>query len=1173
MENANRANQREKKRNKRQNREPENEESKFEQTRRIVNDLPITPNMYDGTFPAYEEFTSTLVSESSNSELSFSSESPDSDSTLHYETADPIIELPSTPLKEDNDHRHAECAECIESETITPSSIGAALGSGTVLMQRSLENRLAKKLEEMHALMDNDEELVILKQHSIRSMASHPAFNKDMVRGFMEHSETMFNLVHDTNGNSVQFIIGIEEAEPSDTEAPGCSHKKVRHSMPPTITDDNQESEFVGCFTKDNDTVLYKRTMQEGLSNDRDDRKSIDSLIAHHAECLVEADNVTKPTVYVRQGNDDNLLALLTFSDQSSAILKTSNAMAQAVSTEEELNEALLTTYRQLLAKPDEMISMQTQSASATAGSEVHKHMHHPRADVMEKLSNATSSFGLTNESPVGMVVQGSSKNWIKCPKTQHAAEIVLNLRLLLEEYILRNISVTGTVLKFVSHVLSDVLRCSREEIDDDFRQLSLVDKIKRVLDELLMPQELEDPLKIVNRLRHTIDQIQSYPIQTQTLRNGEDAWNRVLAMLEKLACELDHAINDPEQFIEALQYGIRSVIDVSSACNDQTASKVVSIDSAPAQVIGTFPSSSSILNMDRYEAPSVSFCKPSSWFVVRVLMYIWSALVWILDQMNSFWEFLNSPPLPLLAEPSQSFQRQISEDEKLARKIERDQLNQATNVLRIALERSSPRASDSEETNRTVNDRSLEMFAHLLHDAGNIELKHSISQHNVHLKLHTSISGVFEKQETDEYLTMAGNIRDHEANVAMFFEARIIGMESLAQVESVMESVTRIERISDDVGNGEMLSEETIVHSVPAKYHDEHEQVVSELLREMVVNGNYEEPLQSVSSIGPEQLLREIKHCLQDLLEPVKTAVFNIYDQYAREGVERSVSPPEGASGQSCNVELKEHSTYSGNEEVQRISNEKFDPISPESNEVQIVDAARDSELVEPLQQLLVLFQNTNERLEVIDSEITNLRNHVQELVSVHQGQQRGPPDGTKTVQIEERRSRRKSSFKPPALQTPYEAPTSKCPMQQKPPLLGLGGAYCPTEIYSCHPVAPDVLVVHWRVLDENILHCIAGFEIYVDDGLRSICFSNKRRTALIGNVDLQKHHHIALHVTVQPDSSGASKTAAQWAPAFFLYHTFRVCVLATFSGTVQREGKVRDGKLLPELIVVVLG
>uniref|UniRef100_A0A182SD10 Uncharacterized protein n=1 Tax=Anopheles maculatus TaxID=74869 RepID=A0A182SD10_9DIPT len=332
---GNRANQREKKRNKRPNQARQNEEPIHEQTRRILNDLPITPTMFDGTYPAYEEYTTTQVSESSVSELSFSSESPESDSTVHYRTADPIIELPSTPRKDD-----AHSRECVECETISPGTIGNALGSGTVLMQRSLENRLAAQLEQMHALMDNEEEqLVVLKQPSIRSMVSQPAFNKEMMRGFMEHSETMFNLVHDTNGtsntaNSVQFVIGIEEEEATDTEAPGCSHRQVRHSVVvPTVTDDNQESEFVGCFSKDNDMVLYKRTMQEALQNEPDDRKSIETLIAHHAECLVEADNVTKPRVHVRQGDDDHLLALLTFSDQSSAVLKTSSAMAEGIDT------------------------------------------------------------------------------------------------------------------------------------------------------------------------------------------------------------------------------------------------------------------------------------------------------------------------------------------------------------------------------------------------------------------------------------------------------------------------------------------------------------------------------------------------------------------------------------------------------------------------------------------------------------------------------------------------------------------------------------------------------------------------------------------------------------------------------------------------------------------------
>ncbi|XP_050068316.1 uncharacterized protein LOC126556835 [Anopheles maculipalpis] len=1153
----NRANPSDKKRNKHPNRAPapQDPESIHQQTRRIINDMPITPTMYDGSYPAYEEFTTTLVALSSESELSFSSESPDSDSAVHYQTADPIVELPLTPLRDD-----AHSRECVECEAVSPSMIGTALGSGTVLMQRSLENRLAKQLEEMHALMDNDEDpLVVLKEPSIRSMASQPAFNKEMMRGFMEHSETMFNLVHDTNGNSdtatsVQFVIGIEEEKATDTDAPGCSHRQVRHSNAvPTITDELQESEFVGCFSKDNNMVLYKRTMQEGLKSEHDDRKSIETLIAHHAECLVEADKVTEPRVHVRQGDDNNLLALLTFSDQSSAVLKTSSAMAEEFVTEEELNQALLTTYRQLLSKPDEMISMQTQAASGSQGPKQRgsEAKHQLRSDPRNNLSTGTSSFCLSNESSAGMVVEGSSKNWIKRPTTRHASEIVLNLRLLLEEYILRNISVTGTVLKFVSHVLSDVLRCTQQEIEDDFRQLDLLDKIKRVLDELLMPQELEDPLMIVNQLRHTIEEIQSYPIRTRTIMSGEDAWNCVFKMLEKLSCELNHAIEQPEQFVEALQYGIRAVIDASYIrSTDQRAGKVVSIDPSPVQLNPSFPSTSSILNMDRFEAPSVSFCRPYACFLERIVLCIWSVLVWIVNQMNSFWDFLNSPPPPLLSDPSATFKQRGLDDQQ--HQSDRDHLNQATNVLRIVLEKSSDRQEEKEDGKRTVNDRSMNLFTQLLNDAGNIELKYSNSHHNIRLQLHSSISGLLQKQEADEYYTLAGNIRDHEANVTVFFDARVIALESLAQVESFLESVTRIERLSDDVDkSSDELSDETVVHVPSGVRENDGKLIVSEMIHEMVANGNYEEQMQSISSLDAEQLLQEIKHCLQDLLEPVTMAVHKIFERFGRDDVGDSFTGAAEESTLQYTVGIEEQTTCPENKtEIQDASEERVNypendeqiGVSVEFNEDQIVDkglsgekeVVTETQLAETLQELLVLFHVTNDRLAVIDTDIAAIRNQVQQLGAVNQG----PFEGCKPIRTEERYSRRKSSVK--HVEIPSEPPKTQCPMQLKgAALFGHSGAYCPTEIYSCHAVAPDVLIVHWRVMDENVLHCITGFEIYVDDQLRSICFSNKRRTALIGNIDLQKSHHIMLHVTSQLDSDGTCKRTAYWVPALFLYHT----------------------------------
>ena len=221
-------------------------------------------------------------------------------------------------------------------------------------------------------------------------------------------------------------------------------------------------------------------------------------------------------------------------------------------------------------------------------------------------------------------------------------------------------------------------------------------------------------------------------------------------------------------------------------------------------------------------------------------------------------------------------------------------------------------------------------------------------------------------------------------------------------------------------------------------------------------------------------------------------------------------------------------------------------------------------SQLAETMQELLELFHATNDRLETIDTDISAIRNEVQQLVAGQQQQQQQPvPEGTHPpTQTERRRSQRKSLAQ--KLRKSYEAPIVRCPMQTHQPIgpFGQSGSYCPTEIYSCHAVSPDVLVVHWRVLDDDVLHCIAGFEvsdklfgggikvsyallrcfvlqIYVDNELRSVCYSNKRRTTLIGNIDLKKHHQITLNITTRDDSGSACEKAAQWAPAFFLYHT----------------------------------
>uniref|UniRef100_A0A182QFQ8 Uncharacterized protein n=1 Tax=Anopheles farauti TaxID=69004 RepID=A0A182QFQ8_9DIPT len=1109
----------------------QDEEPIEEQTRRIIRSLPITPNMFDGTYPAYEEFH--IASPASASELSFSSESPDSDSTVHFQSVHenptvPIIELPRTPSQEEVDPR--DCTLCPDTEPLTPSSIGAALEkSGTVLMQRSLDNRLATQLEEIYSLMGKeDEELVVLKQPSVRAMSSKPAFARDVMQGFMEHSETMFNLVHDTHPNSAQFVIGIEEAEPSDSEAPGTSRTKKRFSSvagePAALGDDKPENEFVGCFSKDNDMVLYKRTMQDiGQKTDRADRASIDALIAHHADCLEEANKTDSPAVQVRQANGKNLLALLTFSDQSSAILKTSNALTDGVSTEEQLNRAILTTYRKLVATPDEMISMQTQS---TSGTKPNPHTHQVRAGVLQNLATATSSFGLQNTSARdGLIVQGSSKNWTKydAARYQNAAEIVLNLRMLLEEYILRETFLSATVAKFAYRVLSDVLECVAKDVGNEFRSLHVIDKIKRVFDELLMPHGLEDPLVIVNELRITIEDITNYPIETPVFEQEAEAWQYVREVFEKLSCELDHDVEHPDAFLEALQCGLnRIVVSMGkTAGKAKQGTKTVSIDpSTPVEVQSqTFPCSSSTIDMDRYEAPSVSFCKPYWWFVLQTISSLWSALVWVAVQLNVFWDFLQSPPPPILPDSSSSHANIPCESTR-----KRD----AVDVIRIVLENDPNSSSnlDTATSKRSVNARSLQMITRLLHQMANVELKESESRHHMHLQLQPSVSGTLEKREAEEFLTMAGNVRDHDANVAIFFEAHLVDIDSIAEVESVIEFVTRVERLSEDVGGSENLSEETVVQARVKEEVDEDgpnemDCVVSSLVEEIVSNGACED---AMSGTGAEHLLGEIKNCLQELLDPLTTAMGNFFEQFGVVEDERSY-PAQPNASEHYTVELEEPNDEDGGQTIR------------DTECVQIVETTSSTQhcpklcqMASSLEELLSLFHDTNDRLGMMDADITAIRNQVQQLIAIQQHRNH-PRDDTKTTHGdgEQRRSHQRVRHSQKSVAKPS---LPQCPMQKC--LLSQLGKYCPTEVYACHAVAPDVLVVHWTV-DEDMLHCIVGFEILVDGVLRSVCFSNKRRTALIDNIDLKKQHQIVLQAT--PDSS--CRNTVDWAPAFFLYHT----------------------------------
>uniref|UniRef100_A0A8W7NFY4 Uncharacterized protein n=1 Tax=Anopheles atroparvus TaxID=41427 RepID=A0A8W7NFY4_ANOAO len=1082
---------------------PYDEESMEGQARHIVRNIPMLPVMHD---PAYEEF-GIHSQESVVSELSFSSDSPDSDSTVMDARIDgePIVELPSTPPRQS-----VEVKTRFRSldRTLTPETIGEALEkSGTVLMQRSRENRLAKQLEEMQTLMENDDELVVLKQPStVRQIHSQAAFTQEVMRSFLEHSETMFQLVHDTQGgSSVRDVIGTkettEEAQPKGTEAGHQPDTPPIQKVGKTVAD-----EFVGCFVKNNDMVLYKRTI-EAPPEEGQRRESIDTLIAQHAQCLVEADEVTQPSVQVYQTNDENLLALLTFSEQSSAMLKTSNATVDDVNSYEDLNRVLLQTYRQLLDRPDEMISMQTQRTKAESE---RPHTHQPRPDLLRSRSAGTASFGLSNDSRNGVTLQGSSKNWIECPKARNAAEIVKNLRLMLEEVILREIPATASVLKFFSRLLTDVLECAHAEVDEEFRRASLTDKIKRVLDELLMPHELEDPLRMVNQAKLTVDQIFDHQIQTRTIYDDADAWANILATSQRLVCELDHEIEDPDAFIEALQYGLRSIL------GSEGSKKLMEFE-------GQFETSTNTHSMcgeSNEDAPAlpttVCHC-----FTSWVLFVLGASTIWLKELLINFWNFIITTP-PILAGPSVSFRETVTDDDSVVQelRVQHDYHNQTLDVLRIVLEKSPSTAKHTQDDKpaSSVNVRSLELFARLLQRAGSIELRHSDSHHNIHLQLRDGVSGDLQKRQSDDLVMLTGNIRDHEGNVAVCFDAHMYELNTVTQDEPAVEYVIRTERLSDDQDDdGEDYDaaneEEMVVHSVV----------------EDILSADILEERQDRQSIV-DALSEKINHYLQDLLEPVTSAVRDIQERMAYIGAEPL---------QSREVKLSD----SPRKSVKAEDGSSFEHIdgkgSAEVDSSSSICKDRSMayfSLAESLQELVSMFHDANDRLEVINCDVTSIRSLQLQLLQ----QQQQEKKLSKTSHGDGHCMKRRSSKKPPHSQRKMSSEVEKdlrnctlcCPIKQQ-FLFAPTNQYSPVEVYSCHGVAPDVLVVHWTV-DGDVLDCISGFEIHVDGVLRSVCFSNKRRTALVANINLRQQHELTLHAT--PDSH--CKDSVRWAPAFFLYH-----------------------------------
>ncbi|XP_050082064.1 uncharacterized protein LOC126569184 [Anopheles aquasalis] len=1107
--------------NNRENRAPAHDEDPLiDQARRLLQ------NLSDNWVPHDADSRDDLdlySPPSPLSELSFSSDSFESDICYVLPTgdADPIVELPSTPKKDAQRSRHPS-----QEQIVSPQVIGAVLEhTGTVLMQRSQDNRLPQQLREMQALMRTDEELLLVKQPSMRKMLSQPAFNSETIRRFLDHSETMFNLAHDASSVSGQME---DNREPESSSKRFRPKGKAADDATKPKDEDVVGNEFIGCFSRNNDMVMYKRTLvdrnpqpNEAETSDetRTSIDNIDTLIAQHAECLQEAETIKKPWVQICRTDEDNLLALLTFSAESSAILKTSNATLQQADTSGALDKAILQIYRDAISRPDEMISLQTEEmdgvSSKVKQQPDHRHAHKHREEAEHGNSPGSSSFGLViNDSQSGMVLQGSSKNWAMHPFASHAVDILKNIRLLAEEYILRGSESSVSVLRFVSRVISDIVHfeCG-DDVSLEFRSLSLIQKIKQIIDELLFPHGKESAPAMVRNIKHTLEEILCYEHQRRTIETPSEAWAIICDTFELVACELDHEIERPEVFLEALQLCLQEVVN-------------------PADYQGLLRGHSSALTRTVQQAsgstdlhkstPSVaSHCAAGCWMAWLLLIF-YSLASWIRANLTQFVNFiLRRPAAP--ACHSVSFRQTITEDSSSIVNellVRREHLNHVVEILRVAVARSLSAMDDSQESSdnecssdencRSVGARTVELCTKLLQGAGNVQLQCSDSSNNIHLQLN-SISGDLVKRHANEFDTVSGSVRDHEGNVVVLFEAQLVDIDSLDAVEPIIENVTRVERLSD---YGAEISETTVEASTLQTAADqdveENEMIADSVIEELVSEecmdnaGQQGTATTDVPLALPSDMLARLELAVQDLLKPLALLVHRMYSRLNLNEQSLEISNNDGTPATSI-AEVE-----NGIVELQ-----KADQLSVP--------------ITEKLEEIRSLFHDANDRLSIIDNDVSAIKMQVNILL---EERRRISVEGSGS-QDDNQREKTRRSIKPRKNNSLPNGSRSTC-CQTVAKHTPTSSHYCPVDIYSCHEVAPEVIVIHWTV-DKDLLSCIGGYQIFVDDVLRSVCFSNKRRTALIGDIDLQQQHHIVLHATPDPLTKEAQ---VKWEPAFFLYH-----------------------------------
>ncbi|XP_058822360.1 uncharacterized protein LOC131683955 isoform X2 [Topomyia yanbarensis] len=604
--------------------------------------------------------------------------------------------------------------------------------------------------------------------------------------------------------------------------------------------------------------ALSQAAASHSGSDEDEERKPIDRLRSFLENSMLNQEEIMEQTLSIdpditvsRSGN--KIIGVLSFPNASSGVVTTTTDHFSVDGDRKDITKSMKDLFKNLVQQPSEKLLVQIHSDEIRSMKveQIKQELDRSiRSGNSEKVNSEISVresddkiLGLMSYSGGSIVIQTYSKNWSRKQTKDNAEDLIVAIRLRIEKFIISNV-LNDADLKDIASIIAQVFHSEKVDLPVEYLNRPVLGKIRSTIQQLMKPVEDENSLAIISQIQDALQDIARHEVTTNTEFN---TWDLLRRYFDELICDEDSEFPENSIMIALRKALLTVLIHYESALSYALGDLLELLKTVPAEAVDLSVSSSpgTTLLTDRQPPPippTIERDIQSREVVqqvhnllnedrnreVNILPYmtLFQSLFLALMKIITGWRmkvksFLSNEPEearsePLVGQkPSVSFHLvQVPDDDTTPDvsqqlKKERQHLNETIDELRKFLEnslgvpeswhreRSGSLAKSSQEST-AVKDRVLTLFAKLLEETGKLKVMEN-SADVVHLRLE-SASGNLERRESDQYVMLSGSVRDQQNNLGLFFEARLVDLRESSGIESRLECVKEVRKLSDDM-------------------------------------------------------------------------------------------------------------------------------------------------------------------------------------------------------------------------------------------------------------------------------------------------------------------------------------------------------------------------------------